>query len=254
MPQRGSNNIQEKRLPETKEVLSVTDSRFRAFVVRVTKPFKKFTGTPLGEARAIMGPHMHELPVVRLHLDLAPTFFEQHKHLQRVPYTAHELAWAAENGFVLTPCVASARRIGHVGRECIGVTHTLWHNCPDFMKRAPRQGQWWLVQRDSVRSYDTASLKMKQAEQRRRLVTAPAHLALSMAFLDHVVHGIAPRAPRLTSSSVTEGNGSFYRMVTVGPEMAHRGKVIGATLARIDTTLQPVPALKPHHVFHPELY
>lgn len=238
----------------TKETSSQNDSRFRAFVARVTKPFRKFTGTPLGEARAIMGGQMHDLAVARFHLGLPETFFMQHKHLQRVPYTAHELTWAVKNGFVLTPFVASARRIGQVGREDIGITHTLWFNCPDFMKRSPRQGQWWLVQRDSVRMCDVATLKLKQAEQRRRLIAAPAPIALSMAFLDHMVHDIVPKVHRLTSSSVTERDGSFYRMVTVGPEMSNRGKVIGATLTRSDSTLQPVMALKPHHVFHPELY
>lgn len=229
------------------------DSKTRTFLKRLLKPlkgFRRFAGTPLLRARAIMGLNMHDVGAVRLHLGHDDAFSKA-EYLQRVPYTERELEWAVKNGLVLTIVSASMRRIARVAGREVQITKEI-AAMPHIAGRSPRHPQWCLVSRLPQEKVETRSLGLSEKEKKRRLQLAPAAVALTTLYLDCAIYGIVPKGLYLTANPFGEDEGDFTRRILVGGSIrADSLAFINVVTGRSEATHAPVMMLKPHKILLP---
>ncbi len=202
-----------KEVPPT-----VKDGRTHAFFARILKQFtrfRRFNGTPVERARVLMGPdQIHDVNVVRLYLH-HPEGFLENEYLKRVPYTEHELRWAARNGFVLTIVSGSMKRIAHLAGKDVMIAKEVI-SVPHIAGVSPKHPQWRLVSRGS-RYVETKTLGLPERELNRRLAVASALYALTVAYLDFATYQRATSdSLHLTATSVGEHTGDYSRKVMVG--------------------------------------
>jgi hypothetical protein len=198
--------------------VAANDPGFWAFMARINGPFRRFGGTPLVKAEAIMGKYgMHRINDVAFALGHGPGFMESNLHLFRVPYTDEELRWGSQNNCVLTPLTLGIEALQVLVNKTGGRV-----NLPKEMENRYEKDEdqvvWRLVLRPSAASRENESLRHQPRSMRKknRLHILDLRLALSAAYLDFRIHGLAPRGNRLTASIIRKPSGAVEKRILVG--------------------------------------
>lgn len=233
----------------------VPESRLRAFIAKVTKPLRRFTGTPLHEAERIMGASMmHKVRDVSSAFDHPWDFLKQNEHLLKVPYTVSELEWAAQSGVVLSLHSVGVRRLARIMGK-MDVSAELLHLCRENDIKSPRHPYWRLVLRPVLRGAEIHTVRNQPEKMRRRQVTAPLGVAASTMCLDFAMHGLLPDGLRLTGTTVPQF-GTAEHCILVG-NGGHRTSVrpLRVVTGRSDAShYPPMMMWKPHPIHPSTLY
>jgi hypothetical protein len=233
----------------------VPASRLKAFVAKVTRPFRRFSGTPFHVAEQIMGPGMmHQLHDVCTHLGHSEEFLRQHGHLARVPYTERELRWASENGVILTLHSIGVRRLARIMRK-MEASDELLHTCRDADIASPRHPYWRLVLRPSLHGGEIQTLRNQPKDIKKRQEVAPLGVAVTAMYLDRAIYGRKPDGLRRTASTILHMGATEQWLLVGSDHRASRMNSLCVVAGRSDATRYlPVVMWRPHPVHPLTLY
>ncbi len=224
---------------------AANDTGFRAFIARMPVPFRRFSGTPLAKAEAIMGKYnMHTIADVCIALGHDADFRTQNGHLMLVPYTVAELEWAVHHDVVLTLHTRSIQAVVRYARGNADVPSEVTNGCDEEVRRAPYRAEWRLMLRTSVVWREEDILRLQPRSLRKRAFVPELGLAFSAAVLDSSIHCKTPKGTRLTASTLKNEDGTVRRRILIGGSFSS-GPAVRAVTAHGHAEYPPAIVWKP---------